>query len=155
MSRALRVLAMSALCGAPLAYVYFSTVLPNATFPTYVRLSFLVPVLVTAGLGVLAGTALERMDEVIITAFGSSIFGTLYLSAMLFYPTTLPQIDSTQLEDLLLNVVNRAFPIMLLCFVVFVISSFLGQYYADEPGDKDFFEKKPWERERERQKAPK
>ncbi len=29
-------------------------------------------------------------------------------------------------------------------------ANFAGQYFGDEPGDKDFFEKKPWERERER-----
>jgi hypothetical protein len=138
MRKAAKLLLMSALVGVPQGYLYFCTVLPNVTFPVMVRMPLYVPILASAGLGVLAGIALEGMDETILTVFGSFLFSMLVMSGLLLSPLTLPGIEATFVDALILNVLRMAFPVVLACFMVFFVASFLGNYYSDEPGERDF-----------------
>jgi hypothetical protein len=140
MRRSIRILVVSAMCAVPMGYVYFSTVLPNAAFPTFVRVSLLVPILTAAGIGYLAGVALDRIDETVMAALCSSLFGVLVMMALLAYPLTQPGIDSGSMGDLIMSVIRKAFPIILVCFMVLFVASFLGQYTSDEPGDKHMFD---------------
>ena len=143
MRRALKVLAMSVMCALPLGYVFFSSLLPNATYPTFVRFPLIVPILTAAGMGYLAGLALDRVDEAVFASLTSTGLGVVLMLAMVAFPSSSPFLESGNTGELILSVLNYSLVVVVASFVLFFIASFAGQYTIDEPGEKDYFEKEP------------